>query len=144
MSYWDTSALAKLYIAEPDSGAFQTYALTNSIVTSRLALWELRHVALRKEVEGVIQSSTAETIWQQAEADVINGRVSMIELDQNLTAELESVMAACYRGTPSLAVRTLDSIHLASARVAGETEIVATDARLRSAALSLGLAVFPT
>ena len=45
--------------------------------------------------------------------------------------------------TPPILLRTLDALHLASARVAGETEIVATDKRLREAAKLLGFALFP-
>jgi predicted nucleic acid-binding protein len=52
-------------------------------------------------------------------------------------------MMACYRNSPPLAVRTLDAIHLASARVSGEKEIVVTDKRLREAAVLLGFSVFP-
>jgi predicted nucleic acid-binding protein len=40
-------------------------------------------------------------------------------------------------------LRTLDAVHLSTAVVAGELEIVATDKRLREAALSLGIAVYP-
>ena len=41
-------------------------------------------------------------------------------------------------------IRGFDAIHLASARISGETEVVATDSRLRDAAKLLGLSVFPT
>ena len=34
-------------------------------------------------------------------------------------------------------------MHLASARVAGETELVATDKRMRDAAKALGFSLFP-
>jgi predicted nucleic acid-binding protein len=44
---------------------------------------------------------------------------------------------------PAIFIRTNDAIHLAAARGAGETEIVATDKRLREAALALGFTVFP-
>jgi len=40
-------------------------------------------------------------------------------------------------------LRTLDVLHLASARVAGETELVATDQRMRDAARLLGFSLFP-
>ena len=52
-------------------------------------------------------------------------------------------MATCYRRRPALPLRTLDALHLASARVAGEVEIVATDAKLREAASILGFTLFP-
>ena len=40
-------------------------------------------------------------------------------------------MAQCYRHAPPVPIRTLDAVHLATARVAGETELVATDRRMR-------------
>lgn len=58
-------------------------------------------------------------------------------------AEFDRIMAACYRRNPALPVRTLDALHLASARVAHETEVVATDRRLREAASFLGFTLFP-
>ena len=52
-------------------------------------------------------------------------------------------MATCYRRTPPLPLRTLDAIHLTAAQTAGETELVATDIRLREAAKLIGLSLFP-
>ena len=40
--------------------------------------------------------------------------------------------------------KALDALHLAAARVSGESEIVAIDKRLRDAAAMLGFALFPT
>ena len=57
--------------------------------------------------------------------------------------EFSQIIEICYRRTPPLFIRTFDAIHLASARVAGETEIVATDKRLRDAAGQLGFTLFP-
>ena len=59
MSYWDTSALGKLYLPEPDSADFaQKAAVDPAIATTRLALYEMRRVAFRKESEGFIQAGT--------------------------------------------------------------------------------------
>jgi predicted nucleic acid-binding protein len=52
-------------------------------------------------------------------------------------------MALCYRRTPPILLRTFDAIHLATARAAGETEVVVTDQRMRDAARLLGFVVFP-
>lgn len=145
MSYWDTSALAKLYVPEPDSATFQNHAgePNTTVVTARLTLWEMRRVALRKEAEAAIQPNGAEAVWQKADADAEAGRLIVIELEKNLGSEFERMMTTCYRNSPPLAIRTLDAIHLASARTAGETEIVATDKRLREVAVLLGFTVFP-
>jgi hypothetical protein len=40
-------------------------------------------------------------------------------------------------------VRTLDAIHLGSAKAAGEMTVAATDKRLRDAALALGFNLLP-
>jgi predicted nucleic acid-binding protein len=58
-------------------------------------------------------------------------------------AEFNLVMATCYRHAPALPVRTFDALHLASCRAESQTELVATDKRLRDAAKLLGLSVFP-
>ena len=63
MQYWDTSALAKLYVSEPDSAQFAAYlAATGPITTSELARWELFRVLARKEAEGLIPTGAAEAI----------------------------------------------------------------------------------
>jgi predicted nucleic acid-binding protein len=144
MSYWDTSTLGKLYLPEPDSAAFAQKALTApAIVTTRLAVYEMRRVAFRKESEGLIQSGTAETVLSQVAQDITSGQLRIVELDARVETEFNAIMAACYRHTPPLPIRTLDALHLASARADNQTELVATDKRMRDAAKLLGLSVFP-
>lgn len=144
MSFWDTSALGKLYLPEPDSPVLvQQAANQQTIVVAALARFEMQRVAFRKESEGLIPPGTAETVIAQLEMDIAAGEVRVVEIDARVKAEFEALMKACYRRTPVLNLRTFDAIHLATARVAGETEMVATDKRLREAALLVGLSVFP-
>ena len=144
MSYWDTSTLAKLYLPEPDSASFSRKAAIDPIVvTSRLALYEMRRVAFRKEGEGLIQAGTAESAPGQMNQDIATGQIRLIELDARVESEFNSIMALCYRRNQPLLIRTLDALHLASARVAGETQLVTTDKRMRVAATVLGLSLFP-
>jgi predicted nucleic acid-binding protein len=144
MSYWDTSALGKLYFPEPDSSDFvQKAAVDPAIATTRLALYEMRRVAFRKESEGFIQAGTAESVLAQVNQDVAAGQIRTVEMDARVEAEFNAIMATCYRHTPPLPVRTLDALHLASARTDHQTELVATDKRVRGAARLLGLSVFP-
>ena len=60
-----------------------------------------------------------------------------------MEAEFNAIMATCYRHTPPLPIRTLDALHLASARADNQIELVATDKRMRDAAKLLGLSLFP-
>jgi len=144
MSYWDTSALGKLYVPEADSATFEQKAAGEAvIVTTRLALYEMCRVAFRKEVEGSIPPKSAESILSELQQDLAAGEIRIIDIDSRIEAEFNAIMATCYRNTPPLLIRTFDAIHLASARISGESEVVATDSRLREGAKLLGLTVFP-
>jgi predicted nucleic acid-binding protein len=144
MSYWDTSTLGKLYFPEADSPAFvQKAASTTVIVTAKLALHEMRRVAFRKESDGLIPPNTAELALSQMDRDVAAGQIRVVEMDAQVEAEFNAIMARCYRHSPPIPVRTFDAIHLATARMANETELVTTDKRLRDAATLLGFALFP-
>jgi predicted nucleic acid-binding protein len=144
MSYWDTSALSKLYFPEPDSAAFAQKAANNlTIVTIRLALYEMRRVAFRKESDGLILAGTAESVLTQMNQDIGAGQIRVVETDARVEAEFNLIMASCYRHAPPLPVRTLDALHLAASRTSGQTEVVATDKRMRDAAKLLGFSVFP-
>ncbi|HEU0008685.1 MAG TPA: type II toxin-antitoxin system VapC family toxin [Verrucomicrobiae bacterium] len=144
MSYWDTSTLGKLYVPEPDSADFEQKAANEPIIfTARFALYEMRRVAFRKESAGLIPEGTAEAVLSQMDQDITAGEIRLVELDTRVEAEFNALMAACYRRSPALPIRTLDALHLASARVCGETEIVVADKRLRDAAILLGFSVFP-
>ena len=53
------------------------------------------------------------------------------------------MLTRCYGQTPAIPLRTLDALHLAAARVAGGTQLVAADKRMRVAAKALGFSLFP-
>jgi predicted nucleic acid-binding protein len=145
MSYWDTSALLKLYVAEADSSVFRGKSLAEGTPpeTAELAMWEARTTFRRKEADGSLANGSAAVLHAQLMADVAAGDVSLILPGSAVEAEFGRVIEACFARTPPLPVRTLDAIHLASAAVSGETEIVATDRRLREAATFLGFSLFP-
>jgi predicted nucleic acid-binding protein len=103
----------------------------------------MRRVAFRKESEGFIQSGTAESVLAQVNQDIAAGQLRIVEIDARVEAEFNGIMATCYRHTPPLPIRTLDALHLASARADNQIELVATDKRMRDAAKLLGLSLFP-
>ena len=113
---------------EPDSADFDKKAASEPArLTARLALHEMRRVALRKESAGLIPVGTAEAVLSQVDQDIAAGEIRVVELDARVEAEFNVIMANCYRHALPLPIRTFDALHLASARVSGETEIVATD-----------------
>ena len=145
MSYWDTSTLVRLYAKEPDSSAFENYALSTPTksVTSRIALYEARATFQRKEAEGILQPGYAQKLYTELLQDVFAGELRLVELGADVEKEYGQVLSQCYKQTPPIPLRTLDALHLASARMAGDTELVATDKRMRDAAKLLGFALFP-
>jgi predicted nucleic acid-binding protein len=145
MSYWDTSTLVKLYAQEPDSCALENYALStpSKPVTSRIALYEARATFQRKELEGILQPDYAQKLYAQLLQDVAAGELRLVELGADVEREYGQVLDQCYQQTPPIPLRTLDALHLASAHVAGETEVVATDKRMRDVAKLLGFSLFP-
>lgn len=145
MSYWDTSALVKLYAPEPDSAVFEGHLHNpaHTVVSARVTLWEAWATFRRKEAEGGLAPDVARVLQGELLADLGAGEWRLIEAGDQVEAEFNQIVEVCYRRTPPLFIRTFDAIHLASARVAGETEIVVTDKRLRDAAGLLGFALFP-
>ena len=144
MRYWDTSALAKLYVAESDSPQFSTYwSQTGLITTSALARSELFCVLARKEADGLIPSGAAEVIFGEFLADVAGGTAVLIPMHEAEEDRFRNLVLRFYRSKPPLFTRTLDGIHVATADLHGATEIVSTDLNMRRCAAAIGLAVYP-
>ena len=143
MSYWDTSCLLKLYVAEPDSAQFEEHAAVGQVVSSFIGAYELWTTLRRKEAEGSLGAGAAGALFQIFRNDVAAGEALMIPDGEVMQAEFEGMVDRCHGGQPSIPIRTLDALHLAAARVAGETEGVSTDHRQRQAALAEGFSVFP-
>jgi hypothetical protein len=144
MRYWDTSTLAKLYVAEPDSPQFSAHWLqTGIITTSTLARWELFCVLGRKEADGLIPSGATEIIFNEFLADVGGGAVVLIPMQEAEEDRFRNLVLRLYRSKPPLLTRTLDGIHVATADLHGATEFVSTDIIMRRCATAIGLSVYP-
>lgn len=144
MSYWDTGCLVKLYTPEPNSAQFSSYLAANSrCVTADLAPLEFWATVRRKEAEGLLAAGEAQKVQTVFESDIDAGLILMQASDESVRREYHDVVDRCLAATPPIYIRTNDALHLAAAKVAGETEIVATDKRMREAALLLGCSLFP-
>lgn len=144
MSYWDTSALVKLYLREPDSAQFEALAsAANRVVTCGFARHEARTVFRRRESERAIAPGEADTLYQLLIGDIASGNIVSIPESAGVEATLALVLETCLTQSPPVFIRTLDAWHLASARVAGETEFVTADLRQRVAARVMGFGLRP-
>ena len=95
-------------------------------------------------MNGLLGYLQAQSLYSELLQDVAAGEVRLVELGSDVEREYGQVLTVCNQQTPAIPLRTLDALHLASARVAGETELVATDKRMRDAAKALGFSLFPT
>jgi predicted nucleic acid-binding protein len=145
MSYRDTSALVKLYVQDSDSKIFEGHLLSAASppATSRVTLYEARATFRRKEAEGMILPGTAQKLYDRLPRDIGARGIRLVELSAEIEAECGLVLDSCHQGAPPIAIRTLDALHLASAKAALESEIVTTDKRRRDAAKLLRLGIFP-
>jgi predicted nucleic acid-binding protein len=144
MRCWDTSTLAKLYVAESDSTQFSAHWLqTGVITTSALARWELFCVLARKEADGLVPSGAPEIIFNEFLADVAGGAVVLLPMTVAEEDRFRNLVPRLYRSKPPLFTRTLDGIHIATADLHGALEFVSTDMHLRKCAAAIGLAVYP-
>jgi predicted nucleic acid-binding protein len=144
MSYWDTSALVKLSVSEADSAQFQQIAGGAArILTGAITRLEARTVFRRREAEGVLLAGESAVLTADLDRDIATGRVIIRATDADVDREFTNVLEKCYSQTPPVFVRTNDALHIASAIVAGETELVTTDLRQRAAAQLMGLTVQP-
>lgn len=144
MSYWDTSALAKLYLIEPDSSTFDSLASgATAIRISPLVRYESRLAFLRREREGAIAAHGAVVLSRRLDDDIAAGKIELIAADFMIETWFEQVVQACMNRPEPIWIRTLDALHVAAALSVGETEFVSNDLRQRAAAITVGMAVLP-
>jgi predicted nucleic acid-binding protein len=121
-TYLDSSALVKLAVEEPESGALRAHLRRRKIlVSSALARTEVLRALLLEGEEGV------------ARGRAVLGRIELIRVNDRL------LTAAGLLQTPD--VRSLDAIHLATAQELGSdlSQVISYDERMVEAAKGLGL-----
>ena len=125
MVYLDSSAIVKLAVSEPESGALQQYLAAHADrVSSGLA---------RVEVLRALQRTDANDATV-LHAEQIFERIALVALD-------EPVLRAAGRLAPK-SLRSLDAVHLATAlSLDGLEAFVTYDRRLHAAAAAVGVAV---
>jgi len=121
-TYLDSSALVKLAVEEPESGALRAHLRRRKIlVSSALARTEVLRALLLEGEEGV------------ARGRAVLGRIELIRVNDRL------LTAAGLLQTPD--VRSLDAIHLATAHALGSdlSQVISYDEWMVEAAKGLGL-----
>jgi predicted nucleic acid-binding protein len=144
MSYWDSSALVKLYVQEPDSARFRSLAVeTSRVATGSLTRHELRTVFRRREAEGVLPIGEAAALYGELNGDIAATDLVILPERADMEREFGVVLEACFSQTPPAFIRTNDALHLALAIAGGEPEFITADVPQRKAASLMGFTVLP-
>ena len=138
-AYIDTSVLVKRYVSEPGSDALDTFLVTAQpdLIASELIRLELVSTFGRKCREGWFTSSDLDKLRIQADADLLSGRIELVNVRGDL---LQQALDLMRRLVQPLA--TLDAIHLASALSEHVDIFMTNDQQLSRAATEAGLATW--
>lgn len=143
-SFWDTSAVMKLYVDEPDARPFRRLAQTpGSLLISAFTVHELHCGLHRKERSKALKPGMAEVLFEAFREEMKAEFFRPIIYDGRVEQHVLEVVRRCYIAGQAVFLRVLDALQLASALSAGANDIVSTDARMRQGATLLGMKVFP-
>lgn len=137
MIFCDTSAVAKLYVAEKDSPAIRTLLESeDQVLVSELVRAELMAVFHRQLREKKWTRDRFMTAARQFTNDDVGGFWTWLPLD---SAIIESA-AKTYTTLPdTVFLRSADCLHLVTAMHHGFSDIYTYDIRQTDAAVALGL-----
>lgn len=135
-AYFDTSALVKRYIDEAGRREVLQLLRQHDCVTSAVLPVELRSALRRRVSEGTLDASRLPEILKRVTAD--RAYWTLVEIGADVLVAAETLVA-------THPIRTLDAIHVASARLFAarvstpELVFVSADKRQTDAAAAIGL-----
>jgi predicted nucleic acid-binding protein len=136
-AYFDSALIAKFYLNEPGREAIRGLAKNAGIVvTSGIAVAEVSAAFHRKFREGAVKRDVFAALHGQFEHDLTNGLWRLIGPTEAL---LEQVITLYRRLDRSVFLRSLDVLHLITAKAEHFDRIYSNDRHLLSACASMGL-----
>jgi predicted nucleic acid-binding protein len=136
-AYFDAALVAKFYLNEPGRDAVRHLARSAGVVvTSGVAIAEVAAAFHRKLRERGIERPVFRALQGQFAHDLNAG---LWQLAGPTEALLRSVQTAFARLDASVFVRSLDALHLVTARSAGFARIYSNDRHLLAACRRFGL-----
>jgi predicted nucleic acid-binding protein len=135
--YFDSALLAKFYLNEFGRDAVRDVATKAGIVvTSAVAVAEVSAAFHRKLREGAVELDVFKALHGQFQYDLEHGLWRLIAPTEAL---LEQVRALFVRLDRSVLLRSLDALHLVTAKAEGFELIYSNDRHLLAACGALGL-----
>ena len=135
--YFDSALVAKFYVNEPGRDAVRRLALDSGVVvTSGIAIAEVSAAFHRKFREGAVAPAVHRALQGQFEHDVTQGIWEFVAPTEALLLEVQAMFTGLNRG---VFIRSLDALHLVTAKAEGFQRIYSNDRHLLRAAASVGL-----
>lgn len=129
--------MAKFYLNEPGREAVRAVARrAGAVVTSGIAVAEVSAAFHRKLRAGAIESRVFRALQQQFTHDIEQGLWTRVGPSEAL---LEEVQALFTRLDSSVCVRSLDALHLVTAKSEGFARLYSNDRHVLGACASVGL-----
>jgi predicted nucleic acid-binding protein len=138
--YLDSCVIVKLISHEPDSEAYHGIVTGHSVVTSELAVAEVRSALLAKERTGRISRQARLAGWRLFLEKVREQEFVLLPLGRQVIERAGAVIEQCH---PTVALRTLDAIHVATAELNGGEQMCSSDQRVCEASDFIGLSLVP-
>jgi predicted nucleic acid-binding protein len=134
--YLDSCVIVKLVSHEIESAAYHAVVAGHPVVTSELAVAEVRSALLTKERAGRISRQARQAGWRLFQDKVHGHEFRLLPLDRRVIERAGAVIEQCH---PHVALRTLDAIHVATAELHGGEPMCSSDQRVCEAAEFIGL-----
>ena len=138
--YLDSCIIVKLLSREPDSEAYHGIVAGQAVVTSELAVAEVRSALLAKERTGRISRQARVAGWRLFQEKMHDQEFHLLPLNRQVVERAGAVIEQCHPGVP---MRTLDAIHVATAELHGGEPMCSSDQRVCAAADVIGLSLVP-
>lgn len=139
--YLDTSALAKIYVAEAESNELESALLgRRDLIVSDLAVTELTSAIARRVREADLSFADAQRLYRRVLGDLTAGDFRLGELTPAVHREAERLLIGLGRHTP---LRAGDALHLALAARLEARVLITFDRRMEAAAQALGIFELP-
>jgi predicted nucleic acid-binding protein len=136
--YIDSSALAKVYVPEPESELLDEFLRgREDLMISELVITEVISAVARRRREGSLSSEQANAIRDAVLSDAGSGSFQRLDLNPSVHRKAEGMLLS----TESIPLRTLDALHIALALSGAATRVITFDSCMANAAALHGLHV---
>ena len=129
--------MAKFYLNEPGrEGVRRTAKQAGIVITSGIAVAEVSAAFHRKLREGAVDRPVFRALQSQFEHDVQDGLWKLVGPTEALLQEVQSLFLTLDK---SVFLRSLDALHLVTAKAEGFGRVYSNDRHLLNACASVGL-----